>query len=577
VRIKRTDRFRAEQIRLLYRSGSVGVVGAMGGALILAFITLHMRVQPLAIVQLWFVSLASIAAVHLLLMRAYSRATSQLSLWRQWAGWFVALSLLEGTMWGLTAFNSPENLAQNLFTMLCMCAVTAGSGAAFGVYLPAYCAFLFPATVPFLAVSAARGGTLHYHLAAMMLVYIAGIFMVQYAYNSNFQETIQMRFENADLAEKLRLQKEAAEEANRAKSRFLAAASHDLRQPVHALTMFVETLRGCNLAPEPRRLVAHIGESVAAMDELFSALLDISKLDAGVVEPQLQSFAIQALFERLGRNYAAEAAGKGLELRFCPCSLSVRSDPLLLERILGNLISNAIRYTRSGRVVVGCRRGTLLRLQVWDTGCGIPAERTESIFQEFFQLQNPERDRTKGLGLGLAIVRRLTAFLDHPLSVSSVPGGGSVFTVSVPAADSADPPELSGPQTISATDHGLILVIDDETAIQEAMRSLLTSWGHDVITAGSGSEMTERLVSCPARPNLIICDFRLREEENAIAIIRQLQSEYNEEIPAMLISGDTAPDRLNEARRSGFLLLHKPVPGSKLRAAIGNLMTKECL
>jgi CheY-like chemotaxis protein len=174
-------------------------------------------------------------------------------------------------------------------------------------------------------------------------------------------------------------------------------------------------------------------------------------------------------------------------------------------------------------------------------------------------------------------VRRLTAFLDHPLSVSSVPGGGSVFTVSVPAADSADPPELSGPQTISATDHGLILVIDDETAIQEAMRSLLTSWGHDVITAGSGSEMTERLVSCPARPNLIICDFRLREEENAIAIIRQLQSEYNEEIPAMLISGDTAPDRLNEARRSGFLLLHKPVPGSKLRAAIGNLMTKECL
>jgi signal transduction histidine kinase/CheY-like chemotaxis protein len=577
VRIKRTDRFRAEQVRLLYRSGSVGVVGAMGGALILAFIILHMRIQPLAIVQLWFVSLASIAAAHLLLMRVYSRATSQLSRWRQWAKWFVALSLLEGAMWGVTAFNSPENLAQNLFTMLCMCAVTAGSGAAFGVYLPAYCAFLFPATVPFLAVSAARGGTLHYHLAAMMLVYIAGIFMVQNAYNSNFQETIQMRFENADLAEKLRLQKEAAEEANRAKSRFLAAASHDLRQPVHALTMFVETLRGCNLAPEPRRLVAHIGESVAAMDELFSALLDISKLDAGVVEPQLQSFAIQALFERLGRNYAAEAAGKGLELRFCPCSLSVRSDPLLLERILGNLISNAIRYTRSGRVVVGCRRGTLLRLQVWDTGCGIPAEHTESIFQEFFQLQNPERDRTKGLGLGLAIVRRLTAFLDHPLSVSSVPGGGSVFTVSVPAADSADPPELSGPQTISATDHGLILVIDDETAIQEAMRSLLTSWGHDVITAGSGSEMTERLVSCPARPNLIICDFRLREEENAIAIIRQLQSEYNEEIPAMLISGDTAPDRLNEARRSGFLLLHKPVPGSKLRAAIGNLMTKECL
>jgi CheY-like chemotaxis protein len=358
-----------------------------------------------------------------------------------------------------------------------------------------------------------------------------------------------------------------------AKSRFLAAASHDLRQPVHALGMFVSALRGREMDVESRRLVEYLDGSVEALDSLFVALLDISRLDAGIVHSRVTSFLIQPLLERVCADHQAEAQAKGLRLVLHPCSAIVHSDAVLVERIVRNIVSNAVRYTDRGRVVVGCRRGARLRVQVWDTGRGIPREQQERVFEEFYQLDNPERDRGKGLGLGLAIVRRLAALLDCPLSMASEPGQGTVFTLSLPVSDATvlvdTPPTDPSPISVSA---GLILVIDDELAIQEAMRSLLTSWGHEVIVAGTGAEMLERIAACTTRPELIICDYRLRGDENGIAVIRQLQSEFNDEIPALLVTGDTAPDRLREAQESGFVLLHKPVPLGKLRAAIGNLV-----
>jgi two-component system, sensor histidine kinase len=251
----------------------------------------------------------------------------------------------------------------------------------------------------------------------------------------------------------------------------------------------------------------------------------------------------------------------------------VRTDPVLMERIVRNLVSNAVRYTDRGRVVVGCRRHNGLRIEVWDTGRGIPFEEQQHVFQEFYQLGNAERDRAKGLGLGLAIVDRLAKLLDCPLTLRSRPGKGSAFRIGVPladkqlltAADASHAPKRAMP-------HGLILVIDDDTVIQRAMQSLLLSWGHEVIVAGSGAEMLERIAMSLVRPDLIICDYRLRDGENGIAVIERLQSEYNEDIPAVLITGDTAPDRLKEAQESGLILLHKPVTNSKLRAAVGNLV-----
>jgi CheY-like chemotaxis protein len=326
---------------------------------------------------------------------------------------------------------------------------------------------------------------------------------------------------------------------------------------------------------EAHKLLDHIDESVSAMGGLFGGLLDISRLDAGVVEVNLRGFAIQPLLERICSDYRAEAAAKGVRLRLRRCSLAVRSDPLLLERVIRNIVANAVTYTDRGRVLVGCRRGNHLSIQVWDTGEGIPPDRQEHVFQEFFQLGNPERDRTKGVGLGLAIVRRLTTLLGHKLQLLSRVGAGSVFAVSVPLATASEVVSEQTDETLTRTmvkGSGLVLFVDDEPAIQIAMQRLLQDWGYETIVASSGAEMLERLATCDERPALIICDYRLRAHETGIAVIHRLRTEYNHDIPGMLLTGDTAPDRLKEAQESGLLLLHKPTQNSRLRAAINSLI-----
>jgi CheY-like chemotaxis protein len=377
------------------------------------------------------------------------------------------------------------------------------------------------------------------------------------------------------MAQDLRRQKEIAEQANLAKSTFLAAASHDLRQPIHALGLFVGALRGIAMSSEGQRLVEQIEASTEAMDGLFSALLDISRLDAGIVEVHRRPFAITPFVTRLCGDYEQEAQAKGLSFVCRPGDAIVESDPLLMERVLRNLISNAIRHTQTGRVALLCRqRGAKLSIQVWDTGPGIPPDQQERIFQEYYQLGNPERDRAKGLGLGLAIVRRLTQLLDCPLTLCSRPGRGSCFAVTLPLANSfavEAAPSVKDDE-LGALATGLVVVIDDEVAIREAMATLLGGWGHTVIAAGSGDDAINRLANCTVSPDLIISDYRLRNGETGAEVIERLRSEYNDAIPAMLITGDTAPDRLAEAQASGLLLLHKPVSNSRLRAAIVNLI-----
>lgn len=567
------ERQRAEQIRLLYRSGPIGVVAAMIGAFVLASLILYLNPAALGAVCVWLCVVVADVSLHLFMAWRYTRSADTVSAWRRWALVFCGFSFVEGSIWGVTsvALASPHAFDQQLLIMLVVCAVTSGAVAAFGAYLPAFFALFAPATLPFAVVSALQGGFFGTMVAVLVSVFILGIVFVAYRHNADLREMIRLRFENLDLAAALRVQKDAAEAASLAKTRFLAAASHDLRQPVHALGLFVGALRGNHLAPEPARLVDLIEDSVNAMDGLFSALLDISRLDAGVVAPDWKCFPLQDLLDRLQRDYAAEAAEKSLSLRVRPCAATVRSDPVLLERILRNLISNAIRYTDSGGVLVGCRdAGSGLRIEVWDTGPGIPPEQAERIFEEFFQLHNPERDRSQGLGLGLAIVRRLAVLLDHALTMRSRPGRGSVFSITVPRAQAA----ISAPAASAfvGARHGLIFVVDDEPAIQEGMRSLLAGWGHSVLCASSGDDMLSRAAACPQRPDVIICDYRLRGDETGLQVIERLRAEYNDDVPALLVTGDTAPDRLAEAVGSGLLLLHKPVANSRLRAAVNNLL-----
>jgi two-component system, sensor histidine kinase len=417
---------------------------------------------------------------------------------------------------------------------------------------------------------------LHVTTSALMILYVVLMTLFALRVYGSIDEFISLRYENSGLIEELRRRKEVAEEANIAKSRFLAAASHDLRQPLHALGLFVQALEESPLANRERQVIGNIRHSVDAMEELFNALLDISRLDAGVVQPVVTTIPLGQVFDRVRFEYAPIARQKRVSLTVMNTGVHVVSDPSLLGRIVRNLLANAVRYTDRGGVVLGCRRrGNTVRIEVWDTGRGIPAERHAEIFREFYQLENPERDRRKGLGLGLAIVQRLSRLLDHPVELRSTVGKGSMFAITVPlgARENYVPIE-SNPDTAGVFDlaGALVLVIDDEGAVQEGMAALLRKWQCEVLTAGSGKEMLQQLVSAQRLPDLIVSDYRLRGGENGIEVVELLRNEFNVDIPALLVTGDTAPDRLRDAEASGLPILHKPLNPARLRTLIANLL-----
>jgi signal transduction histidine kinase len=366
--------------------------------------------------------------------------------------------------------------------------------------------------------------------------------------------------------------------ANLAKSRFLAAASHDLRQPLHALNLFLDQRRGETDQVERSRLDAQIDTAVAAMNELFNSLLDISKLDAGVLAPSISEFPVDHLLKRIETAFVAIARENGLRLRVVSSRAWVRSDFILLERILLNLVSNAVRYTERGGVVIGCRhRNGRLRIDVCDSGIGIPQDQRRNIFGEFYQLDSGEKDRRGGLGLGLAIVDRLCGLLDHPIELTSSVGRGSRFSVLIPSASAvmAQVP-LDVPRALVDSEHGkLVMVIDDNELVRDGTRGLLKSWGCLVVTAESEDAAMAKLADHVRRPDLIISDYHLAQGKAGFELIDRLRRACGAQIPAFLISGDTAPERLREASASGYYLLHKPVLPITLRSVVSQLLKNQ--
>lgn len=385
------------------------------------------------------------------------------------------------------------------------------------------------------------------------------------------QRGLQLRIHEATAA--LAEQKEAAERANVAKSRFLAVASHDLRQPMHALGLFLGALREKLREPEQLRILGNIEASVAAMESLFNALLDISRLDAGVLEARAQVFPANRLLERIRAEFTRQAEAKRLKLLVVASRAVLHTDPLLLQRILFNLVSNALRYTDRGGVVVGCRqRGERVLIEVWDSGCGIPLEKQRDIFQEFVQLHNPEHDRSKGLGLGLAIVERLARLLDCPLTLRSRPGRGAVFGVSVVRAQPGALPQdqrEQGRRTLSGQLCGLAVVVDDDEEILAAMVALLSAWGLQVVSAVSGAAALAQLSSAP---DVLLCDYRLAGGESGLDVVKAFCATFRQAIPLVLITGDTAPETVREIKASGYPLLYKPVRPAKLRVLLSKML-----
>jgi signal transduction histidine kinase/CheY-like chemotaxis protein len=370
--------------------------------------------------------------------------------------------------------------------------------------------------------------------------------------------------------------------ANQAKSRFLAAASHDLRQPLHALGLFVAQLRSQSATGDKGQIVERIDTAVAAMNELFNALLDISKLDAGVLTPNYTEFPILHLLRRIESTFAGMAREKGLSLRIVPTSAWVRSDAILLERILINLVSNAVRYTSRGGVVVGCRRRDgILRIEVWDSGAGIPEDQRKNIFGEFYRITDAGRDQRGGvgggLGLGLAIVDRLGKLLDHPIALASRPGKGTRFSVSAPLCrpGRAAQPAAAAPLDSADVARGkLIVVIDDDPLVLDGTGGLLRSWGSRVVAGATDAAVTQALRAQPSVPDLIISDYRLPDGKNGIEAIDGVRKAFGQDIPAFLISGDTDPELLRQAQSCGFHLVHKPVQPMTLRAMLQRMIRK---
>ena len=576
-------RVEIDRVRALYRQGPLAsFVAVVMGALILW--VLWTRASH-AMLAAWYALVLANQAVRIVLWWAFRRAAieseTDAARWAKRYMWNMAAG---GVFFGAPAlvFFPADPLGQT-FLLIVIAGMAAGSITANAFHPQSMIAYLVPLLGQPFARLATLGG-LEYGLIAFSFAFYLAV-IVGFGRNQArlIRDSIAAAHEKEDLVEELREKRAAAEAAQKtaeqaslAKSQFFAAARHDLRPPLHALGLYAATLREGARQGEDARRVDQILSSVDVLESLFDELLDISRLDAGYVTAKPAHASARQLLAKLESTYAPLARRGGLELRVRASTATVHADPVLLERVLGNLLSNAIRYTERGGVLTGARRrGAQVALEVWDTGSGIPAAEHERVFDEFYQLANPERDRRKGLGLGLATVKRIADLSGWRIELRSRPGRGTLFRVLVPAGDAAKvevPAAAPVAEDLDALAGKVVAVVEDESAVREGMSELLQKWRCRVVTGGDAEEARRALESERLGPDLIVADYRLREHQTGIQAIRLLRQRFGEATPAVLISGDTAPELFRAAKEAGLVLLHKPVQPARLRAAFTHLV-----
>jgi len=567
-----------EQVKILFKAIYYNMTSYLIICGVVVFVVWD--VAPHDLVLTWAGVLTSIlvirVAVHFFIQHRLSAENA-----RAFGRYLVLSAGITGLVWGIGTmlmFQQVELMYQ-IFILFIIAGLGVAAFASTSIYLPSLFATISGLILPLGIKLFFIDGDIYRGLAIVTLLFVFSLFLFSINLNRSLLESLRLRFENTDLVTQLRFQKEEAEHANEAKSKFLAAASHDLRQPLHALTLFTSVLDESIQSPKVRQVVEQINASVRALQSLFNALLDISRLDAGVMKDEKTRFDLQTLFTRLANDFDPLAREQSLHINWPDAAYTVYSDPSLLEQILRNYIANAIRYTDSGEITIRCEmQADGINIQVIDTGIGIPAEEQQAVFEEFHQLGNPERDRNKGLGLGLAIVQRTAKLLGHPIKVTSELGKGSTFGIIVEAGELDE-----HAQEIPAVDPGdnqtangaVIVVIDDEESIREGMRNLLQIWGCDVITASNKEEAISQLRQQDKMPDGIIADYRLRDNQTGIEAIHALHAEYEAQIPALIVTGDIAMERLREVNDSGFQVLHKPVAPVKLRTFLRNIQLRK--
>ncbi|PIE36534.1 MAG: hybrid sensor histidine kinase/response regulator, partial [Gammaproteobacteria bacterium] len=448
-------------------------------------------------------------------------------------------------------------------------AISASSGA---IYFPAFQSFSVPMALSFASAHIVSGQESMVLIGLLMLCFLAVSYYFALRGQQQFRELIRARFDNSELMRKLESEKLVAERAVIAKNRFLASASHDLRQPLHALRLFIGTLRNRERDPGQLQIIDDMEKSADALTSLFNSLLDMSRLDAETIEFSPEHLCVGEIFDRLRAQFGAQAKDKGLALGFEDNDLVCYSDPVLLERVLRNLVVNALQYTEKGEVRVSCEagEGEMLLMSVTDTGIGIPEEFRDEVFNEFVQLGNEERDRDKGLGLGLSIVSKLCGLMGVELVMNSDVNTGTTFRMLLPRGESALTRTAQASARPLSVSGFRVMVIDDEAQVRQSMRYLLEEWGCDVQLAESARDALKIVALSNSWPSLIISDYRLRGKQRGIDAVFAIREAADTPIPAVIITGDTSPERLREVKRSGLELLHKPIDVAALRALLVN-------
>ena len=572
-------RIESELVRLLYRQtptvlSTIVIVGAI------TTWGLWGTVDAGAL-GLWCAVLFAYTALRALLLRiVWRQAGGRYEAMLRCARIYAATSVVSGLMWGWLAFAFiPAGTADAIVLItLVLAGMIAGARASLSPYLPAHWSYTFGAFLPLIGAYLLRGERIYIAMASMCTVYVIAMLSLSRISHRLLRESFALRVQNLALIQQLTAEKEKADEANRAKSHFLAAASHDLRQPAHALRLFVSSLGALaerGVAVEAGRLngiVVKMQASLRGLSRLLNGLLDISRLDAGVVKPELHPLPLQRVFDAMRANFAEQARQKNLALDVRATDLWVSSDRVLLEQILSNLLSNAVRYTAAGGVVLRARRcAAHVELQVWDTGTGIPNGQREAIFREYYQIGNPQRDPEQGLGIGLSIVRRAAALLGAEIRLRSRVGRGSIFSLRVPAAAPAAPAEVDTAAPATSARGARVLALDDDRAVLDALAELLGAWGHRLLVASRSADAVALARSGSVQ--LVIADYRLAEPITGAQALQQILSVCPPSTVGAIITGDTSPERIREAVASGYTLLHKPIEPAALRKLIDSTVT----
>lgn len=568
----------AEQLRAVYKQLPT-IVSAVAGAAILIYILKDEHPRNLLIIWLGLVFINCIVAA--LLYRHYiknKKTNPPRQTWKifNWGVLFCAFTFFTGMVWGsmgVIFYNA--SIEYKLFIVVWLWALSAGIVSLLVAYKPAFYSMILPLLTPLIIQLATDNNSFYHGISAATFLWMLSLMYFYHGNHKIFLEAISLRFHNAELARNLAIKNTEAKSAILAKSQFLAAASHDLRQPLHAQSLFLAELDQYVDNKTGRRILGGLESSIYAMRKLLNAILDISKLDAGTITATKNTFSISTIFINLQAEFKPLADEKNITLRIQNCSLLIYTDPILLERIMRNLMANAIRYTHKGKVLVGCRRHTdSVSIHVIDTGIGIANDKLNDVFIPFLQLGNPERDREKGLGLGLSIVQRTADLLGHDINLISIQNKGTSVSIDVPLSNNFPKIKHQQPSTTSTKNISgkRILIIDDDTDVRTAMAGLLKSWGckplafqnlHDAL---KHSNQNKKIIDA------ILSDFNLSENTSGIIAIAELRKKHNANIPAALITGDTSVEKLLEAKNSHHPIIHKPVLANELHALISKLV-----